>query len=83
MYLNDLWKYELKLYGSWMWIRGSPLGNDRGTYGPPGVENEQNQPMGRGDYSMAYNSKNMRYYLFGGMISETGRQSDKMLQEMR
>jgi len=61
-YLNDLWKFDGTY---WVWISGSSLGNQLGTYGVMGTADPSNIPSGRsGAVSWTDSSGNL--WIFGG-----------------
>ena len=61
-HLNDLWKYS---GGQWMWVSGSNLANQKGTYGTQGVAAAANIPGGR--YAeTTWMDASGNFWLFGG-----------------
>jgi N-acetylneuraminic acid mutarotase len=61
--MNDMWEYSPNTY-TWLWLKGSKFGNQMGIYGTTGVEDSQNTPGGRFNYSnWTYNNK---LYLHAG-----------------
>jgi N-acetylneuraminic acid mutarotase len=62
--LNDLWKYDIT-NNEWMWVKGSAIINQYGTYGTQGLPNYMNRPGGR-DLSANWIDGSGNLYLFGG-----------------
>jgi N-acetylneuraminic acid mutarotase len=66
-YLNDLWRYEPDNgdNGTWTWMSGSDLFDQRGIYGTKGVPSQDNVPGARQE-SFAWTDDNGTMWLFGG-----------------
>ena len=67
-YLNDLWKWDGQ---DWIWISGSNLSNQRGTYGDRGVPLTTNIPGGRRSHG-SYIDAQDNLWIFGGYGYGTG-----------
>ncbi len=61
-YLNDLWKFDGT---NWIWVSGSNLAGQAGTYGTLGVAATTNFPGARG-VAVSWIDKNANLWLFGG-----------------
>ena len=62
--LNDLWKYSA---GQWMWINGSDIANQAGTYGTLGMAAPDNVPGAR-EAPAAWIDPAGNPWLFGGQL---------------
>ena len=65
--LNDLWKYNIST-GMWIWIAGSDLLNQAGSYGAQGVADASNWPGAR--YPVQSSGPGIdrnSFWLFGGL----------------
>lgn len=71
--LNDLWKYN-KNTSEWVWLKGTSLVNQPGTYGSVTVPTFNNRPGGRSS-GAAWMDANSNLWLFGGSGFGTGSSS--------
>jgi N-acetylneuraminic acid mutarotase len=62
--LNDLWKYS-PVTNEWMWVNGSNLINQAGSYGIKGVSSPLNMPSSR-TLSRTWTDTQGNFYLFSG-----------------
>lgn len=72
--LNDLWKYN-KTTGTWVWLKGTSVINQPGTYGNVTVPNFNNRPGGRSSGATWIDANN-NLWLFGGKGLGTGATTD-------
>lgn len=63
--LNDMWMFNLN-YGLWMWLSGTNMVNQVGSYGIKGGASASNQPGGRYDHAMNIHPSGKIIFLFGG-----------------
>ena len=63
-YLNDLWAFDPSTE-NWTWVNGSYSGNQRGTYGTPGVGAAANAPGARSG-AVTWTDSSGMLWLFGG-----------------
>ena len=71
-YLNDLWAFNPTVQ-EWVWMSGSPVVNESGTYGTMGTPATANTPGGR-NYASSWTDASGNLWLFGGDgIDSTGR----------
>lgn len=61
-FLNDLWKYS---GGQWVWVSGSNIANQPGTYAQQGIASTANVPAAR-QGSAVWTDKAGKVWLFGG-----------------
>ena len=71
--LNDLWKYN-KNTSEWVWLKGTSLVNQPGTYGSVTVPTFNNRPGGRSS-GATWMDANSNLWLFGGSGFGTGSSS--------
>lgn len=64
--LNDLWKYS---GGEWMWMGGSSMGSQLGTYGTLGMAGPGNVPGARFNAAQ-WTDASGNFWLFGGGIPD-------------
>jgi N-acetylneuraminic acid mutarotase len=69
-FLDDLWEYDVAV-GEWIWVSGSPGGNDLADYGTQTVYSATNSPGAR-YASASWIDFSGRFWLFGGMACKTG-----------
>jgi N-acetylneuraminic acid mutarotase len=60
--LNDLWEYK---GGQWIWVSGSKLVNQPGSYGLQGTRSSSNAPGAR-DSGVSWTDASGNFWLFGG-----------------
>lgn len=65
--LNDLWEFNPSLgtNGEWIWVGGSELANQNGTYGTMGEGSTSNMPGGR-QSAASWKDSAGNFWLFGG-----------------
>ena len=61
--LNDLWKYS---GGQWIWMSGSDVASQQGTYGTLGTAAPGNVPGAR-EFALAWTDAAGNFWLFGGL----------------
>jgi hypothetical protein len=65
-YLDDLWKFNPKTDGTWIWFGGSSSANQGGTYGSRGTASISSSPGGRIN-AVSWVDASSKLWLFGGL----------------
>ena len=63
--LSDLWKFD-RTAQAWVWVDGSPIRDQAGTYLTPGTPNPAADPSGRNG-AVSWTGADGTFWLFGGL----------------